>query len=89
MQIPTIAIVAPWNRRGGFVLINASDFDASVHRVFDPNAPAPEPPVEPVIPVTPGPAADTLTTPEPAPAPTPDPVPVATTKGRKPVRARE
>ena len=84
MKVPTIAIVWPSNRRGGFVHINLSDFDPAVHQVYDPNAPRPEPPADvSVIPVTPGPAAETadVVVPDPAlPVVSPEPVaPVAET----------
>jgi hypothetical protein len=80
-KVPTIAIVWPSNKRGGFVHINLSDFDPSVHQVYDPNAPRPEPPSDVAVnPVTPGPAADTdvVVVPEPSSLVSPDANPAPT-----------
>lgn len=79
MQVPIVAIVYPQNKRGGYVWINQSDFDPAVHQVYDPNAPKPEPSLDPPVnPVTPGPASDVEpAVPEPAPTPQEPAAPVA------------
>jgi hypothetical protein len=89
-KVPTIAIVYPANRRGGYVVINKSDFDPAVHQVYDPNAPRPEPsPVVAVNPVTPGPAADTAAVvPEPALLSDPVPAPAVVAEPVAPPRKR-
>lgn len=53
-QLPTVRIV----HEDGFRIINARDFDAAVHRLYD-DTPAPAPPVvDPVKPAAPGPATE-------------------------------